>query len=191
MRKKYLMTTEQPDEITPKEISINSKLPLIEKRAYPRIKAAFPAEITIKEKAENKLNNFRGKTIDLHENGIRLTLDSSLPLFSVVNINVNASPRYQSFQVEASALWNKPYSEDGCFQAGLRFLKIEDAHLLTLKKILADYKLLNEGFALLSEEIRQNLQSIKKILTVLTGKIAKNKNRLILLKQIKKRSLKN
>ncbi len=34
------------------------------------------------------------------------------------------------------------FFEDGGFRAGLRFLKIEDEHLLTLKKILADYKLL-------------------------------------------------
>lgn len=161
MQKKYIPITEL-NETTSKEIKINLKLPLIEKRASPRIRAVFPAEITVKDKT-NTINSLRGKTIDVHENGIRLTLDNPLPLSSaVVNIEVNASPRYQSFQIEAAALWNKPFFEENCFQAGLRFLKIESAHLLTLKKIIQDYKLLDENFALLLEEIQTSLKQIKK-----------------------------
>ncbi|MDD5561720.1 MAG: PilZ domain-containing protein [Candidatus Omnitrophica bacterium] len=160
MQKKELPTT-GTGGTAPKEI-INSRLPPIEKRAYSRIKAAFPVEVTIKEKTEHNLNSFRGKVIDLHEKGIGLTLDNPLPLSSLMNIHVNASPRYQSFQAEGSVVWNKPFFEDGYFHAGLRFLNIEDRHLFSLKKILADYKLLDEDFALLLEEIRQNLQKIKK-----------------------------
>jgi len=136
--------------------------PLAEKRKSPRIKVAFPAQITIIGKEKDRVNNFHAKTIDLHEKGIKLILDSALPLSSIVDINVTASPRFKSFQAKALTIWNQPLKEEIKFQTGLQFLEIEDDQLLALKNILSDYKLLDEGFALLLPEIRQNLLRIKK-----------------------------
>lgn len=83
--------------------------------------------VTIKGRqnnTSNNQNNLRGVTVDLSEKGAGLALNNFLPLSSIVDIHIDASPGYQPFRIEAETLWNKTPLEAGmAFRAGLRFLK--------------------------------------------------------------------
>lgn len=126
---------------------------MIERRLWPRVEAAFPARITVRDKTGNAVDNLQGMTFDLQEKGIGLMLDNPLPLSHPLDIQINASPRYGNFQAEAVPLWNTPSSDDGGFRAGLRLAKIRDEHLPALKNILADYASLDSGFSLLIRKV--------------------------------------
>ncbi len=130
-----------------------------EKRSCARIKAVFPAEIAI----NGLMDRLHAKTVDLHEQGIRLSLKTPLPLSSPVDIRITCPRRYGDLRAEAAPLWNRLSSADPDFQAGLRFLDIKDVYLAVLKKIIEDYKTLDEGFAALVEIIRGSLRGIKKL----------------------------
>ncbi|MCM8796246.1 MAG: response regulator [Candidatus Omnitrophica bacterium] len=137
------------------------ELPPRYKRIYPRAEIGFPVEVIVKDPQAVITKKISGKTVDLSEDGIGLILESLLPTFSVVNLTINPSPRYNPFQVEAVILWSKPIFKDGCFRCGLHFLKIESHHLITLREILSDYKLLDEQFILLTKEMEKFLQEVK------------------------------
>lgn len=137
------------------------ELPPKYKRAYPRIEVAFPVEVEIKDPLTNNIKTVSGKTVDLSENGIGLILDFQLPVFTRVSINVNSSPRYAPFQLEAIIVWSKPVFKEGYFRCGLHFLKIEDQHINILREILSDYKLLDKQFISLTKEFKQFVQEIK------------------------------
>lgn len=68
------------------------ELPAQDKRACQRLEAAFPVNITIKGRANNNENNLCGQTVDLSEKGAGLALNSLLPLSSIVDMYINASP---------------------------------------------------------------------------------------------------
>jgi len=175
MQKKRLSTI-RLTETAPKETSL--KLPAAEKRTRTRIQAALAAKVTIKDRTDNQAACFHGRTIDLHEEGARIILNSPLPLSSSVDIRFGPSRRYGDFQAEASPLWTHPSCEDGGFQTGLRFLKIEAAYLPALKKILEDYKLLDTGFAMLVQTIHQNLRGIKELFDDFDREDNEEKNRI-------------
>lgn len=137
------------------------ELPPKYKRIYPRVEVGFPVEVVVKDPQFNIPKKINGKTVDLSEDGVGLILDSLLPVFSAVTINVNSSVRYNPFQAEAVILWSKPVFKDGYFRCGLHFLKIEGPHLATLREILSDYKLLDTQFISLVKEMEKFLQGIK------------------------------
>ncbi len=138
------------------------ELPPRYKRIYPRAEVGFPVEIIVKDSQPSITDKkISGKTVDLSEDGIGLILESLLPRFSVVNININSTPRYSPFQVEAVILWSKPIFKNGYFRCGLHFLKIEGRHLAVLREILSDYKLLDSRFISLTKEMEKFLQEIK------------------------------
>jgi extracellular factor (EF) 3-hydroxypalmitic acid methyl ester biosynthesis protein len=151
----------RPDESARKDKKTN--LPPEEKRGLPRIKAVLPARVTINGPADDETNCFSGKTIDLHEKGLRLSLDKPLPLSSSVNILISHPRRYGDLLAEASPIWNRLCPAERGFQTGLRVLKIKDVYLGVLKKIIEDYKSLEEKFALLVENIRGDLLGIKRM----------------------------
>lgn len=132
-----------------------------DKRACQRLEAAFPVNIAIKGRPVSNESDLRGLTTDLSEKGAGLVLDNLPPLSSVVDMYVDASPRYKPFRAEAEILWNMTSSEDGLCRAGLRFLKIDDGHLSALKNILSDYGSLDNAFVLLIKEVRKSLLEIK------------------------------
>jgi hypothetical protein len=101
--------------------------------------------------------------VDLHEKGLRLSLDKPLPLSSSVNILISHPRRYGDLLAEASPIWNRLCPAERGFQTGLRVLKIKDVYLGVLKKIIEDYKSLEEKFALLVENIRGDLLGIKRM----------------------------
>ncbi|MCM8781483.1 MAG: response regulator [Candidatus Omnitrophica bacterium] len=137
----------------------NLELPPKYKRTYPRIEIGFPVAVILKN--TGTLRKISGKTVDLSEKGIGLILDSLLPPKSIVDINVNSSPHYTSFQIEALIVWAKPVFKDGYYRCGLHILKIEEPHLAILRKVLSDYKLLDNEFVSITKEMRQFIQDIK------------------------------
>lgn len=132
-----------------------------DKRACQRFEAEFPVNITIKLGPGSHEIDLGGKTADLSEKGAGLILNSLLPLPSVVDMHIDASPRYKPFQVEAETLWNKTLPEGGPYRAGLRFSKVQDNHLAALKKILTDYSWLDPEFVSLTKELCKSLTQIK------------------------------
>ncbi|MCM8792838.1 MAG: response regulator [Candidatus Omnitrophica bacterium] len=139
----------------------NLELPPKYKRTYPRIEIGFPVEVVLNDPFTGVVKKISGKTVDLSENGIGLILDSLLPPKSIVDINVNSSPHYTPFQLQASIIWAKPVFKDGYYRCGLHFLKIEEPHLTILREIFSDYKLLDNEFISITKEMRGFIQDIK------------------------------
>jgi len=131
-----------------RDVAPNGESPR-DKRACQRFEAAFPVNIAIKGRPVSNESDLRGLIADLSEKGAGLVLNNLPPLSSVVDMYVDASPRYKPFRAEAEILWNRTSPEGGPFRAGLRFLKIDDGHLSALKKILTDYGSLDNAFILL------------------------------------------
>jgi len=138
----------------------NLELPPKYKRSHARVDVAFPVEVTVKSLLENDIKKINGETIDLSEDGIGLILDCILPISSLVNIHGKISSK-SSLQMEASIIWVKPIFKDGYYRCGLHFLNMENEDVLTLRKILADHKLLDSKFISLTKDIETYVKAIK------------------------------
>ena len=130
----------------------------MDRRKFHRIGATFPVELEVENNIPSKIV---GEIDNISEGGLGLFLESSLPQYTSFIIRIGLPCGHFPIKVPVQLIWENSIAEYEKFNCGVRFLKLEDEHLFSLRKILSQYKFLDKRFTSLIENMRQFLKEIK------------------------------
>lgn len=130
----------------------SSNIDLKDRRINPRIDSIFPALVA---------STIVGETSNISESGLCIDLEKPLINSEIISINI-AFPFTNNLELHGQIIWTKNELKDMRYKCGVKFLKLNDNELQTIKEVFAKYNILNKYFIKLTKEFRIYIQEIKK-----------------------------
>jgi len=111
-----------------------------DRRKFIRILERVPVKLEVKRSPSCPPLGVLAETREIGEDGLSLVLKESIPLSSIILLNLDLSPKYPIIQTKAQVVWNKPYAvkTPDSFCYGVRFVNVPETFRWQLSKYISD-----------------------------------------------------